>query len=198
MAKVEQLKKHLQTGQVYRRQDLVRWSASVDRHLEVLTEDGTLVKLAGGLYYYPELTAFGAAPAKEEVLVKGFLKDDRFLLTTPNLYNSLGLGTTQLYNTRVVYNHKRSGEFQFGNRTFLFKKKPHFPRKLTTEFLLVDLVDNLGSLAEDETEVLNRIPGKVNSMDPKRLARAVNLYGNAKAKKILNPLLLKRNKAVMT
>ena len=186
--KVDLLKSHLKRGEVYRRQDLMRWSTSVDRHLEELVADGTIQKLSGGMYYYPEKTAFGMAPAKEEVLVKGFLKDDRFLLTSPNLYNSLGLGTTQLYNTRVVYNHKRSGEFTFGNRKFLFRKKPHFPKTLTTEFLLVDLVDNLGSLAEDQAEVLNRLPRKVSSMDRKKLARAVSQYGSSKAKKILGPL----------
>lgn len=59
-----------------------------------------------------------------------FLKDDRFLLTSPNAYNALGLGTTQLYNRRVVYNHKRHGKFVRGGRTYDFRVKPHFPRQV--------------------------------------------------------------------
>jgi hypothetical protein len=35
----------------------------------------------------------------------------RFLLTSPNAYNTLGVGTTQLYDKTVVYNHKRHGHF---------------------------------------------------------------------------------------
>ncbi len=188
MARVNYLKRHLQPGQVYRRQNLTRWSTSVDRHLEELVEEGTLQKLSGGLYYYPEKTVFGAVPPKEDVLVQSFLKDNRFLLTTPNLYNSLGVGTTQLYNTRIVYNHKRSGEFTFGNRKFVFRVKPHFPKKVTPEFLLVDLVDNLNSLAEDPVEVLEKISSKAATMDRKKLNQAVTHYGGAKAKKILAPL----------
>ncbi len=123
---MDHLRRQLKRGQVYRRQDLLRWSSSVDRHLAELVKNGTLQKLSGGLYYYPEKTIFGMAPPDETVLVSGFLKDDRFLLTSPNFYNSLGIGTTQLYNTRIVYNHKRSGEFNFGKSKFIFRKKPHF------------------------------------------------------------------------
>ena len=189
MARLDYLKNHLQAGKVYRRQDLMRWSTSIDRHLDELIEDGTLQKLSGGLYYYPEKTVFGNVPPKEEVLVQTFLKDNRFLLTTPNLYNSLGVGTTQLYNTRIVYNHKRNGEFTFGNRKFVFRVKPHFPKTVTPEFLLVDLVDNLNSLAEDPVEVLRKIPGKAAAMNQKKLKQAVTNYGGIKAKKVLTPLL---------
>jgi hypothetical protein len=38
-------------------------------------------------------------------LVESFLKDSDFLMVKPNLYNTLGLGLTQLYNTTWVYNH---------------------------------------------------------------------------------------------
>ncbi len=189
MTKVEELKKHLKRGKVYRRSDLVQWSKSVDRHLEALLEDGTLQKLSQGLYYYPEESAFGKTPPEEEALVRSFLKDDRFLLTSLNAYNSLGVGTTQLYNQRTVYNHKRHGEFQLGNKKFSFRVKPHFPKKATSEFLLVDLVNNLDTLAEDRQEVLKNVLGKVRIMDAKKLERSVQEYGNAKSKKIFAPLL---------
>lgn len=189
MRKLEELKKHLKRGQVYRRDDLAKWSKSVDRHLDALVEEDTLQKLSQGLYYYPKLSVFGKTPPDEEVLIRSFLKDDRFLLTSPSSYNSLGVGTTQLYNEKTVYNHKRHGEFKLGNRMFSFRMKPHFPSKVTKEFLLVDLVNNLETLAEDPTEVLKNIALKVRTMDTKKLKRFVSQYGNAKAKKILIPLL---------
>src|SRR6185312_10897321 len=101
MKKIEELKKHLKRGQVYRRDDLSKWSKSVDRHLDALVEEDTLQKLSHGLYYYPKLSAFGKTPPEEEILIRSFLKDDRFLLTSPSTYNSLGVGTTQLYNERT-------------------------------------------------------------------------------------------------
>jgi hypothetical protein len=189
MAKLEELKKHLRPGRVYRRSDLSQWSRSVDRHLEELVNEGTLEKLSQGLYYYPELSTFGKTPPREDVLVKSFLKDDRFLLTSLNAYNALGVGTTQLYNRQTVYNHKRHGDFTLGNKTFSFRIKPHFPRKATPEFLLVDLVNNLGQLAEDHNEVLQKVKNKVPTMDLQKLERALRAYGNAKTKKILKPTL---------
>ena len=84
MTKLEELKKHLKPGHAYRRADLARWSTSVDRHLKQLVESGTLKKLSGGLYAYPKDTVFGQAPAKDSDVVNAFLKDDRFLLASPN------------------------------------------------------------------------------------------------------------------
>lgn len=189
MSRLQQLKRQLKPGEVYRRTELANWSKSVDRHLDELVQEGTLQKLSQGLYYYPKESAFGKTPPDENMLVESFLKDHRFLLTTPNVYNSLGVGTTQLYNERTVYNHKRHGEFKLGNKTFQFKIKPHFPKKITPEFLLVDLVNNLESLAEDSSEVLKKVADKVEVMDKKKLKHSVVEYGSVKTKKLFAPLL---------
>jgi hypothetical protein len=189
MKKLDEIKDQLKRGQVYRRTDMEHLSKSPDRHLAALVKEGTLQKLSPGLYYYPKETVFGKTPPEETKLVQGFLKDNRFLVTSPNAYNSLGVGTTQLYNQRTVYNHKRHGEFKFGNRKFSFRIKHHFPTTLTEEFLLVDLLNNLDMLAEDKSAVLEKVRQKVRSMDTRKLARAVSKYGSAKTQKILKPLL---------
>ncbi len=189
MLQVDRLKQHLKKGRVYRRNELTRWTKSVDRHLEELVQGGVLQKLSQGLYYVPKETAFGKAPPDERELVRSFLNDDRFLLTSPNAYNGLGVGTTQLYNERTVYNHKRHGEFTLGNRKFNFRMKPHFPKKMTEEFLLVDLVNNLNTLAEDPTEVLQKVASRVQVMDKKKLAQNVAEYGSVKTKKIFATLV---------
>lgn len=189
MAKLDELKKHLKHGEVYRRTDLAMFSKSVDRHLAELLKEGTLQKLSQGVYYYPKESVFGQTPPQEETLVRSFLKDDRFLLTSPNLYNTLGVGTTQLYNQRTVYNHKRHGRFKLGNRTFDFQVKHHFPEKLTPEFLLVDLAGNLDKLAEDQQQVRNKVLSKASSMNKVDLRHALNYYGNGKAKRLLASVL---------
>src|SRR3990167_8555347 len=169
MRTLDQVEKHLHPGAVYRRSDLEKWSKAVDRHLQQLQKKGVLTKLSGGLYYYTKKTAFGEAPANDQALIASFLKDDRFLLTTPNAYNALGVGTTQLYNETVVYNNKRHGRFKLGNRYFRFVMKHHFPVKLSKEFLLVDLVDNLQRLMEDREKVLRLVAKKAHTMDSKAL-----------------------------
>jgi hypothetical protein len=186
MAKVQELRSHLRPGQVYRRQQLAALSNAVDRHLKQLVNEGTLTKLAGGLYSYPKRTVFGKAPAEDEKLVETFLKDSRFLLASPNAYNSLGVGTTQLYDKTVVYNHKRHGDFVLGGRKFAFRVKPSFPKTLTKEFLLVDLVNNLDQLAEAKNEVLERVRERAASYDVSRLQRAVRDYGNVRTKKFFD------------
>lgn len=184
MTALTALKEHLEAGKVYRRADLAPWSNAVDRHLKQLVADGTLKKLAGGLYLCPRPTSFGAAPADDHALVRAFLKDERFLITSPNNYNALGLGTTQLYNERVVYNHKRHGQFTLGNRPFRFAVKPHFPETATPAFLLVDVVNNLDQLAEDRDAVLQGVKARAREMEPRTLLDAVKTYGGARAKKL--------------
>jgi hypothetical protein len=183
MTKLQELKGRLRPGQVYRREDVTRWSNAVDRHLKQLVEEGALTKLAGGLYACPKQTAFGKAPPEDSELVKAFLKGDRFLLTSPNAYNNLGVGTTQLYNKTVVYNRKRHGDFQLGGRKFSFRVKPSFPKSLTKEFLLVDLVNNLDQLAESKEKVLARVAARAASCDARRLKRASSNYGSVRTKK---------------
>jgi len=194
MSKLQEIKKHLRPGQVYRREDLAKWSNAVDRHLKQLQEEGKLTKLSGGLYYCPKKTVFGDAPADDKKLVEAFLRDHRFLLTSPNAYNSLGLGTTQLYNQTVVYNHKRHGQFELGGRVFEFRMKPHFPSRLTTEFLLVDMLNNLDSLAEDTVAVVECVKKKLPTFRQAALMRCVRDYGSIRTKKFFAPLIGERAK----
>lgn len=189
MNALEELKKHLRPGQVYRRVDLEQWSTAVDRHLKQLVEDGALQKLSQGLYYYPEKASFGPVPPEDEKLVRAFLKSDDFLLTSPNLYNSLGIGTTQLYNKRVVYNHKRHGLFDLGGKEFDFRLKHKFPRELSEEFLLVDLLNNLNELAEDRDNVLQSVKEKVLKKSESQIRRAVNAYAGERTKTLFNQWL---------
>jgi hypothetical protein len=114
---------------------------------------------------------------------------NRFLLASPNAYNTLGVGTTQLYDKTVVYNHKRHGQFCLGGRTFDFRVKPVFPRKLSKEFLLVDLINNLDRLAESRDEVLARVKKRAASLDVPRLQRAAREYGNLRTKRFFSETL---------
>jgi hypothetical protein len=186
MNALERFKKHLKPGQVYRRADLETWSKAVDRHLKQLVADGTLKKMSPGLYSFPARASFGEVPPKDEELVRAFLKSNDFLITSPNLYNSLGVGTTQLYNTRVVYNHKRHGKFVLGGKAFDFRLKHKFPKRLTEEFLFVDLLNNLNELAEDQKTVLQNARERILPAHTRQIKRAVNSYAGERAKKVFN------------
>lgn len=189
MSKLNELKQRLHPGKVYRRAYLKQWSTSVDRHLKQLQSDGTLRKLSGGLYHCPKKTAFGYAPPEDKELVRAFLKDDHFLLTNYNVYNSLGVGTTQLYNETIVYNHKRHGKFELNGRVFDFRVKLYIPESLSPEFLVVDLVDNLEQLAEEKKSVLSQVEAMVSSFDSSSLTTTIRNYGNVSTKKFFAEVL---------
>jgi hypothetical protein len=122
-------------------------------------------------------------------LVAGFLKDSDFLIVNPNIYNSLGLGLTQLYNTTWVYNHKRKGEIKLNGKNFEFKIKSSFPGQLTKEFLLVDLLNNLDELAEDQNQVLKRLPDHLQSFNTDELMKITQQYGTSKTKQLIKKIL---------
>ena len=190
-SKATPLVRHVRAGKVYRREDLVPYSTSVDRELQQLVAAGRLTKAAQGLYYAPRKSVFGDAPPVEEELLAVFLKDKNFLNFNPSVYNSLRLGTTQLYNKTIVYNHKRHGLIRLDRREYDFRLKQSFPRpsQVTTEYLLVDMLNNLAELAEDEDQVLERAQKKLDQFDAGKLNKALADFGSLATKRLVNTWL---------
>jgi hypothetical protein len=191
---MQQLRRQIQPGKVYRRSDLEFFSSAIDRHLAQLLKEGVLVKMRQGLYYAPASSKFGKIPPDDLMLVESFLKDKNFLMVKPNAYNTLGLGLTQLYNTTWVYNHKRKGEFTFNGKTFEFKIKTAFPNQLSKEFLLVDLLNNLEELAEEPTTILNNLADNYRYFSPELLRIMTQLYGSGRTKQRLKVLYRRETK----
>ena len=186
MNTLNRLKNQLDAGHVYRRADLTRWSSAVDRHLKALLGEGTLRRMSQGLYYCPKHTSFGEVPPSDAELVRAFLKTEDFLLASYNDYNALGVGTTQLYNHRLVYNHKRHGQFELGGKMFDFRLKHKFPKVMTREFLLVDLLNNLNDLAEDKEAILQAVGRKYFSPSTAHVQAMVNEYAGERTKGLLH------------
>ena len=175
----------LQPGGVYRRKDLVSQSRAVDRDLQLALSAGELHRAAQGLYYAPIKTVFGDAPPSDQAMVGKFLEDTHFLLLNLSFYNSLRLGTTQLYNQTLVYNHKRHGLFNLGGRTYDFRVKHRFPEALSTEFLWVDCLNNLDELAEDADAVVRNARTSLDRFDSPALRSALVDYGSAATRRLV-------------
>ncbi|MFA6409337.1 MAG: hypothetical protein WCW01_04095 [Gammaproteobacteria bacterium] len=171
-------------GGVYRREVLLPFSKAIDRDLANLVKSGHLEKLSGGLYYKPQKTRYGNLPPNEGELIKAFLRDDYYLRYSWNDYNKLGLGLTQNYNRQVVYNQKRHGLFLLGSTYFDFRRPARgFPIKLTTEFLLVDLVNNLNELAEDSNTIKENIKKNYSKFKKHKVMEYVKKYGKIATRK---------------
>lgn len=189
MKTLERVKKHLTPGRTYRRSDLAELSSNIDRHLQTLVKEGLLKKLSTGMYVAPKNTDFGEAPPDENSLLKSFLKDDHFVVYSPSQFNSLGLGSTQLYNSRVVFNRKRTGNLDVGGRSYSFKLWREAPKTLTTEFLVVEFLNRLNELAEDRNSLLENLRSKLVDMDTGKLLRTANRFGTLSTQKKLKHLL---------
>ena len=189
MSALLQFKKHLKPGQIYRRAQLAEFSNAIDRHLKLLVSTGELQKLEYGLYYIPQKSTFGTLPPDETKLVKSFLKDDGFLIVSLNAYNSMGVGTTQLYNEKLVYNHKRDGRISLNGQKYYFLKNRRFPKRVSEEFLLVDLINNLELLAEDREELKKHVLKKACSMNVNKLLKVAAAFGKSGTHKFFHNAL---------
>jgi len=185
MKNAETLREAMRLGRVYRRQDLDGLTTAVDRDLKTLVESGEVRKLGYGLYCRMKKNAFGEAPPDNRELVRAFLKTDDFLLTSYNNFTNLGLGLTQVYNTAVVYNHKRAGEFLLGGKRFQFRLVPAYPKVLSKEYLLVDLFNNLRKLPDNVSAVHDNLKYRVQDFDQSKVSEYLERYGSAAARRTL-------------
>ena len=196
MNSLQKMRNHLVPGHSYRRSDLALFSSNVDRNLQTLVSEGSLKKLSPGLYVAPKTTIFGEAPPDEQSLLHTFLKDDHFVVYSPSQFNSLvGVGTTQLYNSRVVFNRKRTGEITVGGRTYVFRLWREAPRSLSQEFLVVELLNRLNELAEDRDMLLEKLRLKLSDFNLLKLSRDIKRFGTLSAQKRYKELLHSATKA---
>ena len=77
-----------------------------------------------------------------------------------------------------------SGNFKWGNRNFKFVRKQYVPEKLTKEFLLVDLANNLKHLGEDQPALVENIKKKAKEMNTERLKTIADNFGTVATKKL--------------
>lgn len=189
MNSLERMRNHLVPGHSYRRSDLAPFTSNVDRHLQTLVSEGALKKLSPGLYLAPKATAFGESLPDENSLLRTFLKDDHFVVYSPSQFNSLGLGSTQLYNTRVVFNRKRTGEMTVGGRTYVFRLWREAPKSLSQEFLVVEFLNRLNELAEDRDMLLEKLRSKLSEFNLVKLSRDMKRFGTLSAQKRFKELL---------
>lgn len=179
----------MEPGRVYRRKELSSLSSNLTRDLNKLVEQRELVRAAAGLYYRPQTTSVGPAPASSEELVRAFLSGDPFLFVSFNEYNLLGLGLTQLYNQQFVYNRKRRGDFVLDGKRFSFRRPRDFPEKLTKEFLFVDLFNNRAELSGDTSELEALLAEKAKEADERALLEAAKHYGKVATRKFFEEAL---------
>ena len=64
-----------------------------------------------------------------------------------------------------------------------------FPKNITKEYLLVELLNNIENLAEDQSQILDKLPNYIGSIDAIALMKATLLYGSGRTKLKLKPIV---------
>lgn len=147
---------HLDPGKVYRTAHLAAWAANPTRLAGRLQEEGRLQKLSHGLFYAPVKSRFGVVPPSDEALLNAFLDGTPWLVTGPPRWNALGLGSTQMFSSALVYNTMRSGKMTVGGRTFQLRRVA-FPVEPPAEWFVVDLLKNAESVGLTHADVEPRL-----------------------------------------
>ena len=177
-------------GRVYRTRELGQWSANAPRLAQRLVREGQLVQLAHGLFAAPRRSRFGEVPPTDEALLRAFLDREPFVFTGPERWNALGLGTTAVFATPLVYNTKRSGRFTFGGRQFLLRRVA-FPEKPSPEWFVVDLFENAEQAAASRVELRDALEAalRAGKFDRDQLASMATRYGSRRTQALVKAAL---------
>lgn len=168
----------LQANLVYRTKQFAQWGKNPSRLVQRLVEEGQLRELAHGLYYAPGKGRFGVVPPRDDELLRAFLETDDYVLTGPPAWTALGLGATAMFARALVYNRKRSGEFELGGRTFLLRRVA-FPANPPREWFAIDLIEHQEMAGVAAAALAAGLVREVRErrLDPAVLAEMATAYG---------------------
>jgi hypothetical protein len=172
----------LRAGRVYSTRDLAGWSQSPVRLAQRLVREGTLQRISRGIYYAPVASRFGPAPAPDEVILRAVLGGDPFLISGPPLWNALGLGSTAMFATTLVYTSRRGGQFVLGGRPFLLQRA-RFPRHPSPEWFVVDLIGHhdMAGVALSELRQRLVVTLRAGRWNTRKLGMMAKTYGTRTA-----------------
>lgn len=170
-------KAKLLAGKCYSRHEILARLNNNKYLLNRLIESRYIKRAYRGIYYRPKVSRWGELAPDDSLLIKCFLSSDKFVLYSPGIFNSLGLGTTQLYNCVWVINTKKSGKFKLGWKEFDFFKWNDAPKKLSFEFLVVEILNKIDYLAEDKNMIYRNLKKKLPSYNKSKILKAAKKYG---------------------
>lgn len=180
----------LEPGHVYRTRDLAAWGANAPRLAKRLVKKGMLLQLAPGLFVHPKRGRFGIVPASDEEILRAFLDGGPFVVTGPERWNALGLGSTAAFAAPLVYNTKRSGTFDLGGRRFVLRRVA-FPPQPSAEWYAIDLLENADKAGASRADLAVALARGValGKFDRDRLRDVARRFGTKETQALVEPAL---------
>ena len=129
-------------------------------------------------------------PPADDELMRAFLDGASFVFTGPDRWNALGLGTTALFATPLVYNAKRSGTFDLGGRRYVLRRVA-FPSRPAPEWFVVDLFENADQAGASRDELAESLSRGVaqGAFDRERLGDMAARYGTRRTQALVRRAL---------
>lgn len=183
--KAEMMLKSMHPGKVYTIRELLQDWPGACLDLRKLLDQKKIAKVSAGLYYKPKQTKYGPVAPADEVLVRSYLRDDDFLLVDVNSYASLVSGLTQMHMGYKVLNKRRHGRVTLAGFPFDFRVRRNFPKKVTKEFLMVDLLDNVEQ-SENGVPMTENVLPFLKEYNREDLLRTARHYGNRSTERFLS------------
>ena len=179
-------------GRVYRTADLKRWGKNPTRTAERLVSSGKLRRLRHGLYYHPQPSKWGIVPPSRDEVLRAVLSDTPFVVTGSGVWNALGLGSTAVFATPLVYNGKLSGEATIDVFRFAFRRV-RFPAAVNTEWCVVDLIQNRDMAGLDAPTLRQTLGAALmeGRFDAARLQQMAVEYGTRETQAIVTDAINK-------
>ena len=167
----------LEPDRVYRTRDFATWTKNTPRFARRLERAGVLQRLGHGLFVHPRVGRFGVVPPSDPELLRRFLDDTPFVVTGPEKWNALRLGTTAVFAATRVYNTKRSGTFKLGGRVFDLHRVA-FPENPPAEWFVVDLFSHGSLVGASQEDLATALTDQVRrgAFDPGRLRAMAARY----------------------
>lgn len=124
--------------------------------LSRMCKDGTITRVAKGIYCRPKVTKFGTVPPSERELVSAFTENDQGVVIGYSLYNSLKL-TTQVPKHIFVYSSlPEEGRRQIGN-VVLQRCNVRFSPEVCSTVRMLDVLQHYDEIQELEQHQFLRL-----------------------------------------
>ena len=117
-------------------------------------------------------------PPTDAALLDAFLDGTPYVITGPEAWNALGLGSTALHVRLLVYNLKRTGRFELGGRSFQMRRTA-LPERPSPEWFVIDLLRNTDVAGVDRADVLQNLAARVRQghFDRDKLLEMATRFG---------------------
>lgn len=173
-------------GRIYRTREFAAWSRNASRLIRQLAARGQLRELAHGIYLHPRIGRFGETQPDDDALMRAFLDGAPFVFTGPARWNPLGLGTTAVFASPLVYNGKRSGTFTLGNRRFVLRRVA-FPDSPPAEWFVVDLFEHAAQAGTTRELLAMALRQRLSEgrFDRTRLRAMAERYGSRRTREAI-------------